>query len=153
MTETERLAAIEAIRLLKARYWRGVDTQDDDLVRSVLAEDCVLDYMACCTDPVSGVDHMPQMNMVMKGRDSWNTGNLEGPRTVTVHTVHQGEIEVNEDETASGIWYFTDRFFFPAGGPLSWFTGYGRYYDTYAKEGPNWMLKTTRIERIRAEAG
>ena len=54
MTETERLAAIEEIRLVKARYWRGVDNQDDELVRSILAEDCVLDYMGCCTDPVTG---------------------------------------------------------------------------------------------------
>ncbi len=47
MTETERLAAIEAIRQLKARYWRGVDLGDGELVRSVLAEDCELDYHGC----------------------------------------------------------------------------------------------------------
>lgn len=64
----ERLAAIEAIRQLKARYWRGVDDSDGELVRSVLAEDCVLDYMGCCTDPVTGVDHMPAMNMILRGR-------------------------------------------------------------------------------------
>ena len=29
MTETERLAAIEAIKQTKAHYWRGVDLCDD----------------------------------------------------------------------------------------------------------------------------
>ena len=51
MTETERLAAIEAIKQIKARYWRGVDLCDGELVRSVLAEDCELDYHGCCADP------------------------------------------------------------------------------------------------------
>ena len=37
MTETERLAAIEAIRDLKAKYWRGVDQSDAALVRSLHA--------------------------------------------------------------------------------------------------------------------
>ena len=70
MTEAERLAAIETIRTAKARYFRGVDTGDDALVRSVLAEDCVLDHRGCCTDPVTGRDFMPAMNMVLRGRSA-----------------------------------------------------------------------------------
>lgn len=151
MTEAERLAAIEDIRQLKARYWRGVDSQDDDLVRSILAEDCVLDYMGCCTDPSTGIDHMPVMNMVLRGRHKWNTGTIEGQRSITVHQGHQSEITLHEDNTAEGIWSFTDRFFMPEGSPFARLIGYGRYFDTYAKEGGGWLLKTTRIERIWVE--
>jgi hypothetical protein len=43
MRDLDWLAAAEAIRQIKARYFRGVDTADADLVRSILAEDCVLD--------------------------------------------------------------------------------------------------------------
>ena len=100
MTETERLAAIEAIRVLKAKYWRGVDMVDGALVRSILAEDCVLDCMGCCTDPATGIDHMPQMNIIMRGRDSWQTGNLEHPRLITVHHGHQHEIAVTSPMVA-----------------------------------------------------
>ena len=39
MTEAERLGAIEEIRNLKAKYWRGVDFGDGALVRSILADD------------------------------------------------------------------------------------------------------------------
>ena len=150
MNEQERLNAIEAIRNLKAKYWRGVDTADGALVRSILAEDCVLDYRGCCTDPVTGIDHMPQMNIVMKGRSSWQTGNLEEPRLVTVHQGHQAEIEV-DDDGARAIWVFTDRFFMPPGSPFARLTGYGHYHETYEQAGGAWLLKTTRITRLWVE--
>lgn len=153
MDDTQRLAAIEDIRQIKAKYWRGVDMQDDALVRSILAEDCVLDYMGCCTDPVTGTDHMPAMNMVMKGRESWNTANLDGPKTVTVHQGHQAEIDITSDDDAKAIWYFTDRFFLPPGGPFTRLLGFGRYHDTYVRADDGWKLKTTRIERYWVEVG
>jgi len=152
MTETEKLAGMEEIRQLRAKYWRGVDSHDGELVRSILAEDCVLDYNGCMTDPTTGVDHMPVMNLVLRGRDSWQTDNLEGPKIVTVHTGHQYEIDITGETTAEGIWYFTDRFFMPEGGPFSRFVGYGRYHETYEKAADGWKLKTTRIERIWVES-
>lgn len=151
MDESGRLSAIEDIRQLKAKYWRGVDTADGELVRSILAEDCVLDYRGCCTDPTTGVDHMPMMNMVMTGRDSWQTANLDAPRLVTVHQGHQHEIEPTGNGTASGIWVFSDRFFMPPGAPFARLVGYGHYHDTYEKAGGRWLLKTTRITRLRVE--
>ena len=151
MSEDERLAAIAAIRDLKAKYWRGVDTGDGALVRSILAEDCVLDYMGCCTDPATGIDHMPQMNVVMRGRDSWQTANLDAPSLITVHQGHQCEIEVTGPATATGLWAFTDRFFMPPGAPFARLVGYGHYHDTYERAGAAWLLKTTRITRLWVE--
>ena len=151
MTETERLVAIEAIRELKTKYWRGVDSGDSALVRSILAEDSVLDCTGCCTDPASGVDHMPQMNIIMRGREAWQTGNLEHPRLITVHQGHQHEIEVMSETNARGVWAFTDRFFMPPGSPFSRMTGYGHYHDTYEKVAGTWLLKTMRFTRIWVE--
>ena len=149
MTGTEHLATIEAIRDLKAKYWRGVDQSDAALVRSILAEDCVLDYRGCCTDPTSGVDFLPEMNIVMNGRDSWQAQALEG--FVTSHHGHQAEIEVTGPETARAIWTFTDRFFYPPGMKYRRLTGYGYYHETYVKEASGWMLATTRITRLWVE--
>jgi len=151
MDQCERLAAIEEIKQLKARYWRGVDSADGALVRSILAEDCVLDTMGCCTDPVTGIDHMPQMNMVMRGRESFQLGNLEEPRLVTVHQGHQCEIEVTSPTTAKGIWTFTDRFFIPPGAPFTRLTGYGHYHETYTNAADGWKLQTMRITRLWVE--
>lgn len=149
MTEGGRAAAIEDIKQLKAKYWRGVDFADGELVRSILAEDCELDYRGCCTDPATGTDHMPAMNIVLKGRDSWLAGALTG--MVTVHQGHQSEIEITSESTATGIWVFTDRFFMPPGAPFARLVGYGHYHDTYAKVGGKWLLQTTRITRLRVE--
>jgi len=150
MTETERLAAIEAIRDLKAKYWRGVDTGDGALVRSILAEDCELDFRGCCADPTSGVDFLPEMNVVMRGRESWQAQALEG--YVTSHQGHQAEIDVTGPGSATAIWTFTDRFFYPPGMKYSRFTGYGYYHETYCMESGKWVLKTTRITRLWVEA-
>jgi hypothetical protein len=149
MKERERLAAIEEIKRLKAKYWRGVDSGDGALVRSILAEDCVLDYMGCCTDPKSGVDHLPAMNLVLTGRESWLSDALS--EMVTVHQGHQNEIEVTSKTAASGIWSFTDRFFMPPGSPFQRLIGYGYYHDTYELSDDKWLLKTTRISRLWVE--
>lgn len=146
MNESERLAAVEEIRQLKAKYWRGVDSGDGALVRSILAEDCVLDYIGCCTDPKTGTDHLPGMNLVLHGRESWLSDALS--EMVTVHQGHQSEIELTGKDTARGIWAFTDRFFLPPGGPFERLVGYGHYHDTYTKVAGCWLLKTTRITRL-----
>jgi len=51
MNDLERLTAIEDIKQAKARYFRGVDTRDDSLVKSVLADDCALDTLAVAWIP------------------------------------------------------------------------------------------------------
>jgi hypothetical protein len=151
MTEGERLAAIEEIKQLKAKYWRGVDSSDGALVRSILAENCELDYIGCCTDPVSGQDHMPAMNVVLKGRDSWIADAFKTAGIVTVHQGYQNEITVTGPDTATGIWAFADRFFLPPGGAFTRLTGYGHYHDAYRLTTEGWKLQKTRITRLWVE--
>lgn len=152
MNNIERLTAIEEIKQLRAKYFRGVDSCDGDLVKSILAEDCVLDYRGCCTDPVTGKDFIPAMNVVLKGRDSWRSDGMSGLGIVSVHQGHQCEIELTSDTTANGIWSMTDRLYFPPGSSFSLMTGYGHYIETYEKVAGSWKLKTTHITRIRVES-
>lgn len=152
MDTTERLAAIEEIRQLKARYFRGVDTGDGALVRSILAPDCELDYIGCCTDPKSGRDFLPAMNIVLRGRDNWVSDGLAKAGIVSVHHGHNGEIELTSPTTARAVWPMTDRLYMPEGAPCACMTGFGYYHETYEKIGGSWKLKTLRIERLRVEA-
>ncbi len=151
MTETERLAAIADLTQLKARYFRGVDTGDGDLVRSLLHPDCVLDYMGCCTDPATGQDFIPAMNVILRGRDAWKSDGMAKFGIVSVHQGHNFEVEFLSETTASGIWSMTDRLWFPAGGSFSLMTGHGHYHETYEKLDGRWLLKTTNVTRIRVE--
>lgn len=152
MNDIERLTAIEAIRLVKSRYFRGVDTGDPELVRSILAEDCVLDYMGCCTDPVTGRDYLPAMNIVMRGRAAWSSRGLADFGIVSTHHGHLGEILITSDTTASAIWPMTDRLFMPPGAEFAVMIGHGYYHETYEKVAGAWLLKTLRIQRIRVAA-
>jgi hypothetical protein len=152
MDNIERLLATNEITQLKARYFRGVDTGDGDLVRAILAEDCVLDYRGCCTDPATKRDFIPAMNVILRGRASWRSDGMSRLGIVSVHQGHNFELEFTSDTTAKGIWSMTDRLYFPRGGDFSLMIGYGHYLETYEKIGQGWILKTTRVTRIRVEA-
>lgn len=151
MTETERLAIIEEVRRVKATYFRGVDTEDGDLVRSILAADCVLDYNGCCTDPKTGKDFMPAMNVVLKGRGQWVSGAFGKAGITSVHQGHQAEIEVTGPDSARATWAMTDRLYMPPGAPYGVMRGFGYYHETYVKEADGWKIATLTIQRLRVE--
>jgi len=152
MNAIERLEAIEQIRLVKARYFRGVDTNDAALVRSILAEDCVLDYLGCCTDPVSGRDFLPSMNVVMRGRAAWADGGLGAHGIVSTHHGHLGEVTLTGETAAAAIWPMTDRLYMPPGAAFTVMIGHGYYHETYVRTDGAWLIRTLRIQRIRVEA-
>ena len=153
MDESAAALAIAAIHTAKARYFRGVDTADGALVRSVLADDCELDYRGCCTDPASGVDFLPAMNVVLRGAASWVSDAFAKAGIVSVHQGHNCEIVFTGDGCADVIWSFTDRMWFPPGGEFRTLTGYGHYHETYVFEAGIWKIRTTRITRLRVEVG
>jgi hypothetical protein len=151
MGELERLVAVEAIKHLKAKYFRGVDTGDGALVRSVLAEDCVLDYRDCFVDPATSRDYFPALSMVMQGREAY-TGN--GLGDVGVFSAHFGpncEIEITGPDEATGIWSMSDRLVMPRGAEFAELLGFGHYHETYERKGQSWFIKTLRIARTRVE--
>jgi hypothetical protein len=152
MNEMERLSAIEEIKQVKARYFRGIDTSDAELVRGILAEDCVLDYIGCCTDPATGRDFLPAMNVVMRGSASWSSEGFAKAGIVSVHQGHNCEVTFTSDSSATVIWSMTDRLFMPPGAPFSQMTGYGYYHETYEKIDGHWKIKTLRESRIRVES-
>lgn len=151
MNDIERISAIQEITQLKASYFRGVDTCDGDLVRGILAEDWALDYIGCCTDPATGKDFLPAMNVVLRGRDSWRSDGMSKFGIVSVHQGHNFEVEFTSDTSAKGIWSMTDRMWLPPGGDFTLLTGHGHYHETYEKIGSAWKIRTTHITRIRVE--
>ena len=154
MTDPAALAEIEAIRQAKARYIRGVDEGDAALVRSILHPDCELDYRGCFVDPASGRDFFPAMGIVLKGRDKFGSA-LVDLGIVSVHPVYNAEIVLTGAVTAEAVFPMTARLWFPAGGdwPHARLTGYGHSRETYEKVDGAWLLKTTRVTRLRVGAG
>lgn len=93
------LAALEAIKRLKYRYLRCIDTKNWDELADVLAVDATADYGT----PTYG------RPLSLTGRDGivdFMRKKL-GPDIITVHAAGQPEIDI-DGTTATGTWCFQD---------------------------------------------
>ena len=127
---------IEAIKQLKARYFRLMDVKDWDGMREVFADDVYIDT----TD--SG-------GRVVQGADDFMAG-LRSllADVVTVHHGHMPEIELTSDTTATGIWALQDLLRWPDGRELY---GYGHYHEEYEKVDGRWRIKRMTLTRLRTD--
>ena len=127
---------IEAIKQLKARYFRLMDVKDWDGMREVFADDVYIDT----TD--SG-------GRVVQGADDFMAG-LRSllADVVTVHHGHMPEIELTSGTTATGIWALQDLLRWPDGRELY---GYGHYHEEYEKIDGRWRIKRMTLTRLRTD--
>jgi hypothetical protein len=143
MDDIARLAAVEDIRRLKARYFRCMDTKDWDGFRDVFAADAEMDMRSEAGE--AGLVHGKQA-IADFVRGSIDT-------VVTVHHGHMPEIEVTSPTTATGIWAMEDLLRWPAGGPLTAMHGWGHYHETYVKVDGRWAIQTLALTRLRLDFG
>jgi hypothetical protein len=134
---------IFAIQMLKAAYFRAIDTKDWDLLGSVMVEDVEIDV----TDDVE--DGRPYT-----GRGQFVDTCARVLRdAVTVHHGHMPEIEVT-DTTATGTWAMEDYVDWgPAedGAPRA-FRGYGHYHEHYVKDADGkWRIAALTLTRLRID--
>jgi len=139
------LAEIEAIKQLKARYFRMLDTQDWAGYRRVFTDDLAIRVENERIE--SGSDVTPQP--LPQGGDAF----IEHLQTlltgvITVHHGHMPEIELTGEGTARGIWAMEDLLAFPDGAQMR---GYGHYHETYRKEEGGWRIATLHLTRLRVD--
>jgi uncharacterized protein (TIGR02246 family) len=127
---------VEAIRQLKARYFRTMDTKDWDAMRAVFTDDVVVDTSASGGGVVHGADEFMAFLREVIGE------------IVTVHHGHMPEIEITSPTTATGIWAMEDMLRWPNGLELH---GYGHYHETYRKVGGHWRIASTTLTRLRSD--
>jgi hypothetical protein len=151
--DVSRLVAIEDIKALKARYFRGVDTKDWALLAEVMTDDITVDYRGTATDPATGVNFAPDATgSTLQGSTVVIDGlkkSLDG--IVSAHQGYLPEIEILSDTTARGVWAMYDVLRFPAGSPITELFGYGHYHETYEKSDGRWRIKTLRLPRLRVD--
>jgi uncharacterized protein (TIGR02246 family) len=124
---------LEAIRQLKARYFRTMDTKDWKGMREVFCDDVVVDT----TSSGGGV---------VEGADEFIAFLSEALRDViTVHHGHMPELELTGPATAKGIWAMEDFLRWPNGTELR---GYGHYHETYEKQRDGWRIKRLTLTRL-----
>ncbi len=127
---------LEAIRQLKARYFRTMDTKDWAGMRLVFTDDVVIDTTGSGGTIMAGADEFM----------AYLAQTLDG--AITVHHGHMPEIDVTSPTTATGIWALQDTIFWPGGTILR---GYGHYHETYEKSDGRWLIKTQKLTRLHME--
>ena len=136
----QQLLDIEAIKQLKARYFRLMDLKQWNDWGLVFATDCVME--------------VPEAEMVNTGRNEIVTnvsGALVGARTC--HHGHMPEIEITGDGTARGIWAMFDYVEWDTqDGTRVGLQGYGHYREEYVREYGEWRIARTRLERPRVDS-
>jgi SnoaL-like domain len=136
----QQLLDVEAIKQLKARYFRLMDLKQWDDWGLVFTTDCVME--------------VPEAEMVNHGRQEIVT-NVSGALVgaVTTHHGHMPEIEITGDGTARGVWAMFDYVEWrQEDGTRSGLQGYGHYREEYAREDGEWRIARLRLERLRIDS-
>jgi hypothetical protein len=132
------LLAIEAIKQLKARYCRYLDSKDWAAWRALFTDDFVSDTSEAGGKLIAGADDFVAFTRKGIGR----------PAQATAHQVHAPEIELTSATTARGVWALQDVVRF---GPGVTLVGYGHYHETYENIGGQWLIKSSKLTRLRED--
>jgi len=143
----DTLLAIEAIKQLKARYFRLMDTHDWAGFRDLFTEDAFFDVRGALEEkpdvsgqePIVGADGI--VDYVRAGIDP----------IASAHYGHMPEIEILSGDHARGIWALADILRTPAGEPFRLFRGYGHYHEEYRMTGGRWRIARLTITRLMVE--
>ena len=127
--------AIEAIKRVKYRYLRALDTKHWDDFEDTLTEDIIGDYGSSL-----GKEHhfTNRTDLVEYMRTSMPAG------VITEHRVTHPEITVDGDQ-AEATWYLQDRVIVPEYNFMLF--GAGFYHDRYRKTPDGWKICVTGYDR------
>jgi SnoaL-like domain len=136
MNDIDAIKDIEALKQLKARYCRLLDTKDWAGWRGIFTSDFISDTSESGGKVIADIDEF--IAFVRKSLSD---------RT-TVHQVHAPEIELTSETTARGIWALEDLIRFAPGLNMR---GYGHYHESYEKSDGQWRIKSSKLTRLRVD--
>jgi len=147
LSPVERLLTIEEIRLLKARYFRFLDSKDEKGLASVFASDAILDMS-------EGSGGAIDPSAVIHGAERIARFILSAVEGAT--TVHQGsmpEVVVLTGDKATAVWAMHDVLQWDKNSsmPFQRLVGYGHYHDSYGRNAGRWFIETSKLTRLKVE--
>lgn len=132
------LHEIEAIKQLKYRYFRFLDTKQWDAMAALFVEDASAAYS-------SGKYSFQGRDNIMK----FLADALSRPTIMTAHHGHHPEIELTSAATATGTWSLEDVVI-DVQNKIT-IRGAAFYHDEYVKVDGQWRIKATGYERTFEE--
>lgn len=150
MESNAALPHIEAIRQLKARYFRCFDTKDWAGYADVFTDDARMEAgddsaiaAAFGFGPATETERVMRALVGGEKISAFIAAALGGARTV--HHGHTAEIEIVGPSEATGVWAMADIVERP--GLLM--RGEGHYHDRYRLDAGRWRIAATRLSRLR----
>ncbi len=140
--EIQRLKDVQAIKELKSKYFRALDTKNWDELETTLAPDIETSY-----SDGKLVFHGP--------KEVTNYFKESMPNTeITLHQGHNPEIIIDSDTEAHGHWYLQDNLIFAEGNPYEGLQiqGSAIYTDKYVKVDGKWLIQDTGYLRVYEES-
>jgi uncharacterized protein (TIGR02246 family) len=128
----QRLTDIEAIKQLRSRYSRAVDTKDWEVFGASFTGDA----------------RLSSEGGVHEGRDAI-VASVSGAlaTAVTVHHQHTPDIELTGPDTATGIWAMEDLVRI---GDFE-LHGFGHYTEEYQRTPEGWRIRSSTLTRLRVD--
>jgi hypothetical protein len=130
--EIQRLADIEAIKQLKAKYVRLADAQEWTAWGELFTDDV---HLHTDGGPVDGRAAVVEAI----------SGSLKGAKTM--HRLHTPEIAITGENTATGKWPMSDYVIGTFRGQSMTIRGYGYYHEDYLRTANGWRLKRSQLVR------
>ena len=132
----QQLSDFEDIRTLKHRYFRGIDTADETLLRTLFTDDVYVEYRGGeYLVKLEGLE--PMIDFLLT---SFNSDSL---------AMHQGsmpEITLTGENDAEGIWYLEDLFV--SFERQDYTIGTAIYRDRYVRVDGAWKIARAEYDRI-----
>ncbi|MDB5827950.1 MAG: hypothetical protein JWQ73_2170 [Variovorax sp.] len=138
------LLSVEAIRQVKARYCRFIDTKQWDRLGSLFTADCRFEGLGSAP---AGAD----VATFVQGVSSRLAA------TISVHHVHTHEVVRTGSDAARVIWAMEDFVEWTDGSTVKetpgsrGFFGYGHYEEEYRRENGEWKISFLRLTRLRID--
>ena len=132
----QHLSDIEEIKVLKHRYFRGIDTGNIELLAGLFTEDVAVTY----NGGTYKVSLSGRANMLEFLANSFHSG------AVAMHMGLMPEIVITGDNSAHGVWSLQDVFIDLEKDDHTF--GTAIYTDTYRREGGVWKIATTYYDRV-----
>ena len=129
----QRLDDIEAIKQLRARYTRWLDTQDWESLANEVTEDF----------------HTQTDGGVLDGREEVIKSVSERlAGASTSHHCHTPEITLTGPDSATGVWAMQDHVTMTLNEEEFSFRGCGFYHETYVRTPEGWRISSTTLKRL-----
>lgn len=138
--EVQRLADIEAIKQLKAKYFRCMDGKDWEGFASTMSPNIETSYS---NGKLSFHGPKEVTDFISKSQPK---------EEITMHMGHMPEITIDSETTATGRWYLQDSLIFTDGKYKgAGVNGAAFYTDKYEKIDGQWYILSTGYLRVYEE--